>query len=49
MGRMVFRKVPVAELVLYIDVWVQKLAKNAKKYHFLAYFDPLFSKNRKIR
>jgi hypothetical protein len=45
---MVFRKFPVAELVLYIDVLVQKLAKKAKKCHFWAYFDPLFSKNKKF-
>ena len=48
MGRMVCKKFPVAELVLDIDFWVQKLAKSAKKCHFWAYFDPLFSKNRKI-
>ena len=30
MGRVVCQKLPVAELVLYFDVWVQKIAKTAK-------------------
>ena len=41
----VCQKHPVAELVLYFDVWVQKIAKTAKKYHFWAYFDPFLSEN----
>jgi hypothetical protein len=45
---MICRKVPVADLELYIDFLVKKLAKNAKKCHFGGYFDPLFSKNRII-
>jgi len=34
MGRVVCQKLPVAELVLYFDVWVKKIAKMAKKCHF---------------
>jgi len=48
MVRVVCQKLPVAELVLYFDVWVQKIAKTAKKCNFLAYFDPFLTKNGKI-
>jgi len=47
MVRVVCQKLPVAELVLYFDVWVQKIAKTAKKCHFWAYFDTFFTKNDK--
>ena len=47
MGRVVCQKLPVTELVFYFDVCVQKIAKTAKKYHFLAYFDPFLSENGK--
>ena len=44
MGRVVCQKLSVAELVLYFDVWVQKIANMAKSVIFWPILTPFCQK-----